>query len=105
MKDVPPPHFRGKSAPMSRAAAEALAVEGLSFLAADPARIERFLALSGLAPDDIRAAAASPSFLAAVLDHFAEEEDLLLAFASNRGLDPEAIMTAHKVLSPDPEGP
>ncbi len=86
---------------MSRAVAEALAVEGLSFLAAERARIERFLALSGLDPATLRAVAASPGFLAAVLDHLAGEEDLLLAFAANRGIDPEAIAMARHVLSPD----
>jgi len=88
---------------MSRTMAESLAVEGLSFLAADRARIERFLALSGLDPDTLRAAAASPGFLVAVLDHLAGEEDLLLAFATNRGVDPELIAIARRVLSPDPE--
>jgi hypothetical protein len=103
MKDVPSPRSRGKSAPMSRDVAESLAIEGLSFLAAERARIERFLALSGLDPDTLRAAAASPDFLVAVLDHLAGEEDLLLAFATNRGLDPETIATARRVLSPDEE--
>lgn len=88
---------------MSRAAAEALAVEGLSFLAAEQARIERFLALSGLDPDTLRVAAASPGFLAAVLDHLASEEDLLLAFAINRGIDPETVVRARRILSPDPD--
>jgi hypothetical protein len=88
---------------MSRAAAESLAVEGLSFLAADHTRIERFLTLSGLDPETLRAAAASPGFLGAVLDHLAGEEDLLLAFATNRGLDPGTIAAARRVLSPDPE--
>lgn len=103
MKDVPLPRSRGKATPMSRAVAEALAVEGLSFLAAERARIERFLALSGLDPGTLRAAAASPGFLTAVLDHLAGEEDLLLAFATNRGIDPETIAMARRVLSPDPE--
>ncbi len=88
---------------MSRAAAESLAIEGLSFLAEERARIERFLTVSGLDPETLRAAAASPGFLAAVLDHLAGEEDLLLAFATNRSLDPELIAAARRVLSPDAE--
>lgn len=105
MKDVPFPGRCGKPESMSRAAAESLAVEGLSFLAAERARIERFLAFSGLDPDTLRAAAASPGFLAAVLDHLAGEEDLLLAFATNRGIDPEMIAIARRILSPDAETP
>jgi len=105
MKDVPLPRSRGKPAPMSRATAESLAIEGLTFLAAEHARFERFMALSGLDPDTLRVAAASPGFLAAVLDHLAGEEDLLLAFAMNRGIDPETVTRARQVLSPDAEMP
>jgi hypothetical protein len=102
MKDAFPPS-RGKTAVMSRAAAESLAIEGLAFLAAERTRIERFLALSGLEPDTLRAAAASSEFLVAILDHLTGEEDLLLAFATNRGLDPSAVAAARHVLSPNEE--
>jgi hypothetical protein len=103
MKDVPLPRPRGKAVPMSRAAAESLAIEGLTFLAEDPARIERFLSLAGLDPASLREAAQSPGFLAAVLDHFAGEEDLLLAFATNRGFDPSTIAKAREILAPPDE--
>jgi hypothetical protein len=105
MKGTAIRNSRRTAASMSRVSAEALAVEGLTFLAAERIRIERFLALAGLAPDTLRAAAASPGFLAAVLDHLASEEDLLLAFATNRGIDPDAIVAASRILSPDREIP
>lgn len=93
---------RSKPASISREAAEALAIEGLAFIAAEPARIERFMTLSGLSLANLREAAASSGFLAAVLEYLSAEEDLLLAFAANRGRDPELIIKAREMLSPRP---
>jgi hypothetical protein len=82
-----------------RAAAEELAVAALSFIAAEPERLGRFLALTGMASDSIRAAAREPQFLVGVLDHVAGEEQLLLAFAAENQLDPEAVMRARDALA------
>ena len=81
-----------------RAAAEALAVEALSFLAAEPERLGRFLALTGIGPDEIRDAAAAPHFLAGVLDHIVGDERLLIEFATQASLKPEAVMRAATAL-------
>jgi Protein of unknown function (DUF3572) len=70
-----------------RAAAERLAVAALAFIAEEPERLGRFLALTGIGPESIRAAAHEPRFLLGVLDHLAGEEPLLLAFAAEK-LDP-----------------
>lgn len=79
--------------------AQAIAVEALAFLATDDERLGRFLALTGLSPDTIRAAAASPGFLVAVLDHLAEDESMLVAFSANAGRDPAAVAKARAVLA------
>jgi hypothetical protein len=79
-------------------AAEDLAIQGLAFIAAEPARLSRFLALTGIAPEDIRGQAGSPQFLAAVLEHLAGDESLLLAFASNTSVAPETIAPALALL-------
>ena len=71
-----------KAQKRAREAAEALAIQALNFLATEPQRLSRFLALSGLAPESIRAAAAESGFLAGVLAHLGEDEALLLAFAA-----------------------
>ena len=65
--------------------AETMAIAALGFLAAEPERLARFLALSGLGPHNLRQAATSPGFLAAVLDHLAADERLLVAFAAAEG--------------------
>src|SRR5215510_15328044 len=82
-----------------RTAAEDLAVAALGFIAGEPERLGRFLALSGIGPDSIRAAAREPQFLAGVLDHITSDERLLLAFATENDIDPEAAMRARDVLA------
>jgi len=68
-------------------------------MAADPERLDRFLALSGLDHGSIRAAAGQPGFLSAVLDHIAFDEPSLLAFAAEIGEAPETIAAARALLS------
>ncbi len=82
-----------------RKAAEALAIQALTFIAADADRLGRFLAVSGIGPDRIRAAAAEPNFLAGVLDYLAGDEKLLLAFAGDAGIDAAAVAAARSALA------
>jgi hypothetical protein len=80
--------------------AESVAVRALAFVAGDPERLSRFLDITGLRPETIRQAAASPGFFAAVLDHVASDERLLLAVASAIATKPERIMQARHALAP-----
>lgn len=77
-----------------------IGVAGLSWLAADPERIGRFLAITGLGPENVRAAARDPAFLPALLDYLLGNETELLAFAGEMNLDPARIRAARDVLSP-----
>jgi len=81
------------------AAAEQLAIAALGFIAAELERLGRFLAVTGIGPDSIRAAAREPRFLAGVLDHVAADESLLLAFAAEHEIDPDALMRARELLA------
>jgi Protein of unknown function (DUF3572) len=83
-------------------AAEALAIQALSFLAEEPERLGAFMAASGIGPDAIRDAARAPGFLGGVLDHMLGDEPLLLAFADSAGLDPASIARARRALSGKP---
>jgi hypothetical protein len=99
------PHYTdaGKSPSKARKeAATALAVAALSFLAAEPERLERFLALTGLGPQSLRAAAREPSFLIGVLEHVAGDETLLLAFADEGEIDPQDVGRALEALADRP---
>ena len=75
-------------------AAEALALRALAFLAEDPERLGRFLALSGIGPGELRSRAADPALLGGVLDHLLSDERLLVAFAAANGLKPEEAARA-----------
>ncbi len=81
-----------------REAASALAIEALSYLANDPEQMSRFLALTGINPGTIRAAALEPDFLAGVLEHVCGDERLLIAFAGHAGVAPEEIAKARHAL-------
>ena len=94
--------MKGDSEKLSQASE--LAVGALVFLAADPDRLGRFLALSGIEPQTIRLAAREPGFLAGVLDHIAGDEKLLLAFAEENGIQPEDVTRAHAALAGPVEG-
>ena len=82
----------------SREAAEAIAIQALSYIAQDGERLGRFLGLTGIGPAEIRAAAREPGFLAGVLDYLAGDESLLTAFATEAGHDPTTIAAARLTL-------
>jgi hypothetical protein len=79
--------------------AEDIAIRALGFLASDPERLDRFLSFTGLGPENLRAAAQTPGFLASVLDYVASDESLLMALAGNLGLSPDAIARAQRTMA------
>ena len=84
---------------MGAEAAEALALAAVQFLALEADRLQRFLDLTGLAPDDLRAWLGEPAFLAGVLDHLLGDEPLLLEFASWADIGPGAVAEAkHRLV-------
>jgi len=84
---------------MTREAAEMLAVQALTYLAGEPERLGRFLALSGIGPESIRSAAHEPGFLAGILEHIAGDEALLMEFASAADIDPAQVGKARAALA------
>jgi len=80
-------------------AAERLAIQALTFIAGDATELGRFLALTGIGPAELRAAAREPGFLAGVLDHILGYEPLLLAFAKDADVKPETVAKAREVLA------
>jgi hypothetical protein len=82
--------------------AEKIAIQALFFLAADEGRLGRFLAVTGIGPADIRAAAPEPRFLAGVLEHLADDESAMLAFSQETGIPPEHVAHARDLLSGGP---
>jgi hypothetical protein len=94
-----PSPSRGRSGGARRDAAEALAIAALGFLASDPEQLGGFLAATGIGPERIREAARDPHFLVGVLDHLANDERLVVAFARTEGIDPTEIGRARATLA------
>jgi hypothetical protein len=84
--------------PLTQKEAESLPIQALAFIAGDGERIGPFLAATGIGPDMIRAAAREPDFLAGVLDYVAGDDALLVAFATDAGINPFDIPVARDVL-------
>jgi Protein of unknown function (DUF3572) len=78
--------------------AKAIAVEALGWLAGEPERLGRFIALSGLGPDNLRQAASAPGFLAAILNYLGSNESLLVAFSAESGRLPGDVARAAEAL-------
>jgi hypothetical protein len=72
--------------------AESLAIQALTFIAADPERLGRF------GPDSLRVAAQQPDFLAGVFEYLLADERLLLDFAAEAGIDPAEAARARELL-------
>jgi chromosome segregation ATPase len=92
-----------KAATLTRDEAETIAAQALEFLAGEPARLARFLELTGMRPSDIRQRVNDPSFLQAILDHVVAEESILLVFAAGASVAPETVIGALSVLQGRPE--
>jgi hypothetical protein len=92
-----------KSPPIpAREAAEHLAIQALTFIGGDPAELGRFLAMTGIGPAELRAAAHEPGFLVGVLDHILGHEPLLLAFAKDADIRPDSVAKARQALAGAP---
>src|ERR1700675_4986888 len=85
--------------PWTQEQAEGLAIQALTYIAGDGERLGRFLAVTGIGPAEIRAAAREPGFLAGVLEYMASDERLIAAFASENGLDPTDIERSRTALA------
>ena len=78
--------------------AEALAIAGLGFIAADPELLPRFLALTGIEASSIRIAAGEPGFLAGVLNFILGHDQTLRRFAEHVGTTPETVAASVRAL-------
>jgi hypothetical protein len=80
--------------------AENFAISALGHIAADDERLQRFLAVTGIDPANLRAEAGKPGFVSGVLDYLCSDEALLVGFAAEQGVSPESVMAAQALLAP-----
>mgnify|MGYP002777048789 CR=1 FL=1 len=76
------------------AADSALALTALAWILADEPRAERFLGLTGLTPDGLRARLTAPATLAAILGFLMMHESDLVSCAAAIDSDPAALAAA-----------
>jgi hypothetical protein len=88
-----------KPTQLTREQAEETAIAALTFIAGDPERLSRFVTLTGLDVRQLRQSAAEPGFLAGVLDYLSTDEALVVAFATDAGIDPALVERARLMLA------
>jgi hypothetical protein len=78
--------------------AQAIALLALATSVSDERRAKRFLDLTGIGTDELRARAGEPAVLAALLRFLEAHEPDLLAVAQALDLKPEALVQARRAL-------
>ena len=81
-----------------RAPAEAVALQALGWALSDDARADRFLALTGLTPEGLRACLTQPTLLAAVLRFLEAHEPDLVACAEFLEVSPLQLVESRRRL-------
>jgi hypothetical protein len=88
---------------ITNAAPEVLGLQALAHVAGDETLGPRFLALSGMDAESLKARAGEASVLAAVVAFLADHEADLVAVARQLGVTPETLAAAGRALA-GPEG-
>lgn len=78
--------------------AETIALQGLAFLAANPDALERFLALSGMGMETLRAQAAERGTLRAVVDYILTDDTLITELCGALDITPQQLHFASHLL-------
>lgn len=95
-----PDHLARRGRTLTRERAEAIALQGVAFIAGDPETLMALLRVTGVAPDDLKTRLQDPAFLSGVLDFLLEYEPRLLKFCAAHDLDPALPAAARAVLDP-----
>ena len=77
-----------------------MALGALAWVLSDTPRAERFLALTGLSPENLRAAIGEPATHRAVLEFLCAHEPDLIAAAGSLGLEPARLAALREQLAP-----
>ncbi|UWR23503.1 DUF3572 domain-containing protein [Sulfitobacter sp. S190] len=83
---------------LTQNAAETLALQALSWLAADGELLPIFLGASGLSESDLRAGIEQPEVLGGVLDFILMDDAWVVAFCDQAGIAYERVAQARQAL-------
>jgi hypothetical protein len=87
-----------KNFSQSRASSSDIALKFIGFLVGDEDRLQRFCALTGMGQAELQSGLTDATMQGFLLDYALSDESLLLAFAADNGLKPEAIVRARHAL-------
>ena len=79
---------------------QGVALRALGWVLSDTPRAERFLALTGLTPEMLRASVGQPDTHRAVLDFLCAHEPDLVAAAESLGLEPAQLAALRDRIAP-----
>ena len=83
---------------MQQESAQILALQALTWLAADDQLLARFLDATGVGASDLAIRAGDADFMAAILDFLLQEDAWIIAFCDARGLPYTAPQSARAAL-------
>ena len=83
----------------TNASAATLALAAIGWILQDGERAERYLSLTGLTPDTLRAGLNNPGTLGSALDFLANYEPDLIRAAEALAVTPEELIAARQELS------
>lgn len=83
---------------MTPEAAETLALQALAWLLGQEDLCPVFLGSTGASPEDLKARAADPEFLGAVLDFLTMDDAWVMAFCDGAGIDYRLPLAARQAL-------
>ena len=83
----------------TNASAATLALAAIGWILQDGERAERYLSLTGLTPDTLRAGLNNPGTLGSALDFLANHEPDLIRAAEALAVTPEELIAARQELS------
>ena len=81
---------------------EIIALQALAFVAGDDVELGRFLGLSGISPEELRASAGTPDSQRAVMEYILGHEPTAKAFAETHGYRPEDLWAAGRAFGAIP---
>lgn len=90
---------RSRTPPPDMETAREVGLQALLFVAEEGRRLARFLAETGLSPDELRQRAGEPGMLAAILDYLLANESELLVFTAGAAIDPLSLEPMRALLA------